>query len=146
VIKISENAKTPSFEWTNFYMKFADKLLEYKNDRTNLIKLIDKVFDKSNLKNPFMENGELFDDICPFTVFSAFNRQIKMNNRITILKNIKKFLKLMRLFLLNSRALLLYPLYSQDFSQRKVKEKKMTFLTFGIYLKPLLTTLIILLK
>ena len=94
MIKISENAKTPSFEWTNFYMKFADKLLEYKNDRTNLIKLIDKVFDKSNLKNPFMENGELFDDICPFTVFSAFNRQIKMNNRITILKNIKEIFEI----------------------------------------------------
>ncbi len=94
MIKISENAKNPSFEWTNFYMKFADKLLEYKNDRTNLIKLIDKVFDKSNIKNPFMENGELFDDICPFTVFAAFNRQIKMNNRITILKNIKEIFEI----------------------------------------------------
>ena len=94
MIKISKNAKNPSFEWTNFYMKFADKLLEYKNDRTNLIKLIDKVFDKSNIKNPFMENGELFDDICPFTIFAAFNRQIKMNNRITILKNIKEIFEI----------------------------------------------------
>lgn len=124
MIKISENAKTPSFEWTNFYMKFADKLLEYKNDRTNLIKLIDKVFDKSNLKNPFMENGELFDDICPFTVFSAFNRQIKMNNRITILKISKKFLKLMRLFLLNSRALLLYPYIHKIFPKEKSKKRR----------------------
>jgi|GEM_PF-6705436 len=73
-------------------MKFADKLLEYKNDRINLVNILSEAYEslETDLKNPFKENGELFDDICPFTVFSAFNRQIKMNNRITILKNIKE--------------------------------------------------------
>lgn len=123
MIKISKNAKNPSFEWTNFYMKFADKLLEYKNDRINLIKLIDKVFDKSNIKNPFMENGELFDDICPFTVFAAFNRQIKMNNRITILKNIKEIFEIDEIVPSEFEGVtFISPLYTRFFprkSQRK---------------------------
>lgn len=123
MIKIFKNAKNPSFEWTNFYMKFADKLLEYKNDRINLIKLIDKVFDKSNIKNPFMENGELFDDICPFTVFAAFNRQIKMNNRITILKNIKEIFEIDEIVPSEFEGVtFISPLYTRFFprkSQRK---------------------------
>ena len=35
-----------NFDWTNFYMEFADKLLPYKNNRKELIdkmKLIDNI-------------------------------------------------------------------------------------------------------
>lgn len=31
--------------WVNFYMEFADKLLEYKNNRKKLIKKIYNLFD-----------------------------------------------------------------------------------------------------
>ena len=92
MIKISENAKTPSFEWTNFYMKFADKLLEYKNDRKNLVIMLNKAYESIKISqfNPFEEDGKLREDICPFTIFSTFN--IRMNSRIAILKAFAKVL------------------------------------------------------
>ena len=33
-----------NLNWTNFYMEFADKLLEYKDNRTELIQKIQKVY------------------------------------------------------------------------------------------------------
>ena len=71
-----------SFDWTNFYMEFADKLLPYKNNRKELIekmKLVD-IIDISKIT--------MVDDIDPFTIFLTFNRGIPDQKRINILKGI----------------------------------------------------------
>ena len=82
-------------EWTDFYMEFADKLLEYKNNRAELINKIYKVFDDLGIVLPTLEwdsegNPIRVYDIDPFTVFALFNRQISAENRINIVNQIKK--------------------------------------------------------
>ena len=83
------------FTWTDFYMEFADKLLEYKNNRSELINKIQRVYNNLDMKLPTLENddnGEVIVpfDIDPFTVFALFNKQISAENRMNITYQIKK--------------------------------------------------------
>ncbi len=82
-------------EWTDFYREFAEKLLEYKDNRIELINKIQKVFDDLGMNLPTLEgdaegNAILPFDIDPFTIFALFNKQISAENRINILSQIKK--------------------------------------------------------
>jgi len=82
-------------EWTDFYMEFADKLLDYKNDRTTLISKILNIYDELNMDLPTLEadkDGNILipSDIGPFTTFALFNKQISSENRINIVNQIKK--------------------------------------------------------
>jgi len=77
------------FTWIPFYMEFADKLLPFKNNRSQLLELIKDVYDNLGLHYPFTEkDGTPFDDICPFTVFGCFNKGISNENRIALMKGI----------------------------------------------------------
>ena len=69
-----------NFDWTNFYMEFADKLLPYKNNREELIKKI-KSINCIDISKIIMD-----DNIDPFTIF---NSGISTKNRINILKEIE---------------------------------------------------------
>ena len=78
-------------EWPEYYMDFADKLLEYKNDRTTLINKVFKVFSAIGLNVKRLENDEHGNsippyDIDPFTIFAFFNKQIATENRINFVK------------------------------------------------------------
>lgn len=73
-----------NFEWTNFYMEFADKLLKYKNNREELIEII-KSINSIDISKIIMD-----DNIDPFTIFETFNRGISNQNRINILIEIAK--------------------------------------------------------
>ena len=77
-----------SFPWTSFYMEFADKLLQYKDKRSELLTLLREVYDNLGLRYPFIEKGEPLDDICPFTVFGCFNKGISEKNRIALMGGI----------------------------------------------------------
>ncbi len=76
------------FAWADYYVEFADKLLLFKNDRARLLEIIKREYDKLNMKYPFIENDEFIEDICPFTVFGLFNKGIKDENRIAIMRAI----------------------------------------------------------
>jgi len=76
------------FAWTSFYMEFADKLLQFKNDRPRLLGMLRDVHDKSGLKYPFMEDGQPMDGICPFTVFGCFNKGLTEEKRSALARNI----------------------------------------------------------
>ena len=81
--------------WPEFYMEFADKLLEYKNNRAELINKIQRVFNNLNINLPTLENDDEGNaivpvDIDPFTVFALFNKQISAENRMNISNQIKK--------------------------------------------------------
>jgi 5-methylcytosine-specific restriction protein B len=78
------------FSWTTFYREFADKLLEYKNNRTDLLKYIKESFDELGMKNPFMEKAGPMEDICPFTVYGSFNKGLTNQNRTNIMNAIGK--------------------------------------------------------
>ena len=80
------------FTWVNFYMEFADKLLEYKNNRKELIDKIYKLFDEIEIKLAILDrdgkgNSIRARDIDPFTVFCSFNKQINWDNKRIQLKN-----------------------------------------------------------
>ena len=78
-----------SFEWTNFYMEFADKLLLYKNNRKELIENM-KLINNIDISKIIMG-----DDIDPFSIFALFNYQgIKKHKRINILESIKNEFKI----------------------------------------------------
>lgn len=78
------------FEWTDFYMEFATKLLLFKNDRKSLIKEIEAVFASIGKEMPKLEENNELIDIDPFTVFGLFNKKITDINRIAIIRGIAK--------------------------------------------------------
>lgn len=85
----ANNQSNQTFSWTAFYMEFADKLLQYKDKRPELLQLIKSVYDGLEMRYPFMDHGQLLDDICPFTVFGCFNKGITNKNRIAIMEELR---------------------------------------------------------
>ena len=77
------------FKWVEFYTEFATKLLEYKNNRTSLIELLQEAYSRIGMKLPRLENYPVPKDIDPFTVFGLFNRNYTEANRISILNGFK---------------------------------------------------------
>ena len=77
------------FKWVSFYMEFATKLLEYRDDRTSLIEKLQNVYSNIGMKLPKLDKETIPKDIDPFTVFGLFNKGISDANRISILSGIK---------------------------------------------------------
>ena len=82
---VSEVQTPTSFLWTSFYMEFADKLFLYKENRTELLVILESVYKSLGMKYPFMDNGSPETDMCPFTVFGCFNKGISDENRRAIM-------------------------------------------------------------
>ena len=61
------------FDWVDFYKEFANKLLQYKNNRKELVKKVLEIYKRTALELPSLEQGDI-TDIDPFTVFALFNR------------------------------------------------------------------------
>lgn len=78
------------FEWTDFYMELADKLLDFKNDRASLIENIKDIYTAINIKLPTLEKGNDIVDIDPFTVYGLFNKGITNANRMLIMNQMAK--------------------------------------------------------
>ncbi|MBR5503442.1 MAG: AAA family ATPase [Methanobrevibacter sp.] len=93
--KFGDLMSDSNLAWTDFYTEFADKLLEYKENRTQLIQKIQKVYEKININLPTLDrdaNGKKIIpyDIDPFTIFALFNKGITDDNRIKIINGIKE--------------------------------------------------------
>ena len=84
------------FAWTGFYSEFADKLLQYKDNRRPLIEEIHRIyktFGWTSLTDKFKDGTRgPVKDIDPFTVFSLFNRGLTISNRKRIAGRLAKFL------------------------------------------------------
>lgn len=79
------------FQWTEFYTELASALLPYKNNRSDLIAKLKTIFADAGMNFPFKERGkEVYEDICPFTVFGSFNKGITNANRIALLEQFAK--------------------------------------------------------
>lgn len=79
------------FQWMSFYMELASALLKYKNNRSELIGILKTIFSDAEMNFPFKEKGkEVYEDICPFTVFGSFNKGITNANRIALLEQFAK--------------------------------------------------------
>lgn len=81
---------TKHYKWTDYYMEFANILLNYKNDRGTLIEKIQKVYKQIEMKLPKLEKNGISKDIDPFTVFGLFNKGITDANRVKILEGMSK--------------------------------------------------------
>lgn len=80
-----------NFTWISFYCELSRKLLEFRTNRTPLLK---QIYENPQLsprtKYLHMQNGSPFPDIDPFSFFGIFNRQAALPHRRTILTEIKK--------------------------------------------------------
>ncbi len=82
------------FTWVDFYKEFALKLLDYKSKRPELVGMIKQIYVNTQIKMPTLERDNKLVDIDPFTVFGLFNRQMRLECRIEILKEISKLFEI----------------------------------------------------
>lgn len=74
-----------NFAWINFYIEFADKLRQFRNNRDELIDTIYHSLTDAGINPPTLElNKERPTDIDPFTVFGLFNKGITNQKRTAI--------------------------------------------------------------
>ena len=79
------------FKWTAFYSELATALLKYKNNRGELIEILKAIYADAGMNFPFKEKGkDVYEDICPFTVFGSFNKGITNANRVALLTQFAK--------------------------------------------------------
>jgi len=76
------NTTQITFDWTGFYIEFADKLLTYKNNRAELLSVLRSAHDEAGLRCQVAD----FADIDPFTVMGTFNKGITNANRLALIK------------------------------------------------------------
>lgn len=79
-----------TFTWTDFYQELADKVLSYKGDRTDFLRLVKKSYENAGLEYKLYWDNHYFTDIDPFTIFGTFNKGIAEKNRINLLTQYKK--------------------------------------------------------
>ncbi|MDY0096399.1 MAG: AAA family ATPase, partial [Candidatus Vecturithrix sp.] len=97
--RFGDSAEAKSrFKWTRFYEAVADKLLTFRERRSELIfgihAIANKVDGLSNLQDQFRDgsSGPL-KDICPFTTMGIFNRGISDVNRKAIASELARLLE-----------------------------------------------------
>jgi 5-methylcytosine-specific restriction protein B len=73
---------TDTHEWTHFYTEIANKILEYQNNRRELLMKVKMILLTTDNEDYFDDT----DEICPFSVMGVFNRGIDEANRINILE------------------------------------------------------------
>ena len=82
------------FNWIPFYMELAKALLLYKSDRKPLVDWIysdlSQVSEKSLVGYIHMRDKSKVTDIDPFSVFAIFNRNLKIENKVSFLQKFKK--------------------------------------------------------
>lgn len=87
--------KNMKFTWIPFYKELSEKLLEYKDNRTELIEFIYAEDGLGNYTNYLhkSDKSQKIDDIDPFSFYGIFNtsnkRNAKLENRKDILARIK---------------------------------------------------------
>ena len=94
-MSIQSKSDNPQFTWIPFYTKFADKLLEYKDRRKELLEKL-KSLDRDWIYYMFNETTSewKFSEFDPFTVFAIFNRHINNITRKEITQRLKELFQI----------------------------------------------------
>ena len=74
------------FDWVDYYKELSIKLLQYKNNRKELVNKVKKIYDVTGIRRPLLEKDNIIVDIDPFTFFGLFNKKITDANRFSMLK------------------------------------------------------------
>lgn len=77
------------YKWIPFYMEFADKLLEYRYNRKELIDKVLRLWENIDMEMPLLDLNNEIEDMDPFTIFGLFNRKLTDENSISILEYMK---------------------------------------------------------
>lgn len=88
-----EFEKKASFTWIPFYTEMAEKLLKYKDNRDELVKIVYGM-DRQFVNYIKDDAGNDYQDIDPFSVFAIFNRKITDERRKDICQYFKNALEL----------------------------------------------------
>jgi len=94
-----QNNDNQHFAWAGFYEAMADKLLDFKEKRNELVKEISRILDRTGFSDSYQDiykngiSGPL-KDICPFTIIGTLNRGIKDSNRQVIAGHLAEFLNI----------------------------------------------------
>lgn len=84
------------YSWIPYYKEFAEKLLQFRNNRKSLLDIIYE--HREELLASYLHDEDDVDDLCtdidPFTVFGLFNRKIKPNNRLHSVELFKELLNI----------------------------------------------------
>lgn len=83
-----------TFTWIPFYKEFAEKLLQFRNDRTPLVNWIYDELDSHTKHLRVGPNKEELPDIDPFSVLGVINRQITYKKKREICARCKSFLNI----------------------------------------------------
>lgn len=85
-----------SFTWVPYYKEFAEKLLQYQENRASLCRLIYDHEDELLINYLHDEGGkdDRLTDIDPFTTFGLFNRGISTKNRVSSAELFKRLLNI----------------------------------------------------
>ena len=73
------------FDWVDFYKELSGKLLQYKNNRSELVEKVKKIYEITGINLPTLEKDNQIVDIDPFTFFGLFNKKLTDANRLSIL-------------------------------------------------------------
>lgn len=79
-------SESNQFDWVDFYKELSDILLQYKNNRRELIEKVKKIYEITGINLPTLEKDNQIVDIDPFTFFGLFNKKLTDTNRLAILK------------------------------------------------------------
>ena len=63
------------FAWAEFYKEFALELVNYQDNRSELIEKVKSIYERTGLSMPTLEKDNKLVDIDPFTVFGLFNKE-----------------------------------------------------------------------
>lgn len=85
---ITEESVSEHFSWIPFYMEMADKLLQFKPDRKDLIEIVYSL-DEEHVNYIKDNEGGRYSDIDPFSVFAIFNRGLSHQKRIAVATHFK---------------------------------------------------------
>lgn len=79
-------SSTNQFDWVDFYKELASKLLQYKDNRQELVENVRKIYEITGINLPTLERDNQIVDIDPFTFFGLFNKSsMKEDNRKKII-------------------------------------------------------------
>lgn len=82
------------YDWVEFYRKFIEKLLDYRDKRIELIKIVKLVYEDTGIPMPQLDRDNKLVDIDPLTVMGTFNKKMKNENRIALCSAYAKRLNL----------------------------------------------------
>lgn len=81
-------SESNQFDWVDFYKELSGRLLQYKDNREELIEKVRKIYELTGINLPTLEKDNQIIDIDPFTFFGLFNKKLTDANRLSILKAI----------------------------------------------------------